>query len=227
MTEFKDRLHPIKVEHRTFESSTGKNPQPKIQGPEKAEASEKIDPNQWLKIMDAFADGIQSLKAQPPGCNGNFEDNNYDKGLKDDVRVALIDDGVDFMDRSLLSSLLDGKCFPDGLNEHEVIGAPDPPFHGSTTGHGTFMASMIRRICPAVKIFVCKIDMIQGQKANFTAKSAADVSLTCYCSLFNTILIHIRPLSTLSNWDTISYQCLGASSKTVSLRSISTASRTP
>jgi hypothetical protein len=52
------------------------------------------------------------------------------------------------------------------------------PFHRSSTGHGTWMAYMMSRICPNVKLFVCKLDVLRhesGRKANFTARSAADV----------------------------------------------------
>jgi hypothetical protein len=191
MEEFTTRLNasrrksrPIKVEHHPFKSSRGEreeNPKSKSQESNQAKASEKIDEHQWLNIMDTFADGIRSLEAKkPPRYNGNFSDDcSFPESLKKEVTVALIDDGVDFMNPAVSSNLIGGKCFPNEFNSHEVVGAPDPPFHGSTTEHGTNMAYMIRRICPAVKIFVCKIDVMRRpeQKANFTAKSAADVSL--------------------------------------------------
>jgi hypothetical protein len=196
MEEFTTRLnasrrkfnsqHLVKVEHHPFKSSRGErdeNPKSKSQESSQAKASEKIDEHQWLNIMDTFADGIRSLEAQkPPRYNGNLlDDCSFPESLKKEVTVALIDDGVDFMNPAVSSNLIGGKCFPNEFNSHEVVGAPDPPFHGSTTEHGTNMAYMIRRICPAVKIFVCKIDVMRrpGQKANFTAKSAADVSLPC------------------------------------------------
>jgi hypothetical protein len=148
----------------------------------KASPNKQINENQWLDIMDAFATRLASIQAKsPPGYSGDFlKDDTIKMILKKDVTIALIDDGVDFVNPLISESLKPGKCFPHGLSEdYDVVGAPDPPFHESTTGHGTNMAYQIRRICPAAKIIPCKVHMLRHEppsKANFTAKSAADVS---------------------------------------------------
>ena len=129
--------------------------------------------------MDTFADGISRLNSTPPpGLQENFlTDERLPPELRKDVKVALLDDGANFMHRAIASQLENGRSFDSSYGDQDLSGAPGP-FHGSTTGHGTCMAYMIGRVCPPVKIFVCKMYVIRhgGQKAKFTAKSAADVS---------------------------------------------------
>ena len=143
-----------------------------------------------LSIIDDFAQGIQSLPPPPvssfmPEPMSFEECLNYKDmpdELKKEVRVALIDDGADLMHKPI-SNILEkkGRSFDIAYDDPDHSGGPRP-FHGSTTGHGTCMAYMIGRVCPKVKIFVIKLDVIRGskgQKAGFTAKSAADVSYWC------------------------------------------------
>ncbi|KAF2012823.1 hypothetical protein BU24DRAFT_465179 [Aaosphaeria arxii CBS 175.79] len=135
-----------------------------------------MDTHQWLSVMDNFADGLvrwNPLKDLPADLT---KISNLPEDLLKDVTVALIDDGVSFMHRALADKLAKGKSFDSGYGDQDVLGAPEP-FYGSTTGHGTCMAYMIQRVCPNVKIYVCKLDTIRkepGVPANFTAKSAAD-----------------------------------------------------
>ena len=98
--------------------------------------------------------------------------------LKRDVTVALIDDGVTYMHPAVSDKLLCGKSFDSGFGKPDSLGTPEP-YYGSTTGHGTFMAYMIQRVCPDVKIFVYRIDVLRRAdgSVSFTAKSAADVRL--------------------------------------------------
>ncbi|KAJ0422256.1 peptidase S8/S53 domain-containing protein [Aspergillus carlsbadensis] len=188
--EFKGRLNAarkghraITVVHHPFDGPTngfmGKRKtgtQILDQGPK----AETMNEHLWLTIMDRFVQAIRKLEAdRPPEYPGDFKnDKNIRESLKKDITVALIDDGVNFMNRAVSRNLMGGKCFPSEFGDDggSVAGAPDPPFHGSSTEHGTRMAYFIQRICPAVKIFVCKIDVMQrpDEKANFTAKSAAD-----------------------------------------------------
>ena len=95
--------------------------------------------------------------------------------LRKDVTIALIDDGVDFMNQVIASKLDSGKYFPSGYLPEDLRDLP--VFHDSATQHGTNMAYQIQRICPFVKIFVCRIDTLQrpGEKPKIVAKSAVDV----------------------------------------------------
>lgn len=106
-------------------------------------------------------------------------DENLPAELQKDVKVALLDDGANFMHKAIKGQLENGRSFDSGSENPDLSGNTPGPFHGSTTGHGTYMAYMIGRVCPSVKIFVCKMNVIRqdgGAKARFTAKSAADVS---------------------------------------------------
>lgn len=93
------------------------------------------------------------------------------------VRVALIDDGVDLFSkgmRSLESRILglEGRSFdetPDGPN----------PVFSSVSGHGTFMAKSILRICPFADIIPYRLKTVPDATANQRlpdASSAAKVS---------------------------------------------------
>lgn len=135
--------------------------------------------------MDSFAQGIRTLPPPPVSSSlpplRSLEDcltlKELPSELKKEVRVALIDDGADLMYKPI-SNILEkkGRSFDMAYDDPDRSGAPRP-FHGSTTGHGTCMAYMIGRVCPNVKIFVIKLDVVRdGPKAGFTAKSAADVS---------------------------------------------------
>ncbi|PCD32230.1 hypothetical protein FGRA07_09482 [Fusarium graminearum] len=84
------------------------------QGPtEKPEQRAKIDSYQWLSVMDRFADGIASL--EPLECFQGEDDYLKHPSLPDemrkDVKVALIDDGVNFMHKSLAENMYGGKSF--------------------------------------------------------------------------------------------------------------------
>ncbi|CAO2650409.1 Nn.00g017010.m01.CDS01 [Neocucurbitaria sp. VM-36] len=154
--------------------------------------SEKIDEHQWLNFMDTFAEGISQLPKLDWFPNDHLTNQSLPEALRKDVRVALIDDGVNFMYKVLSKNLGPGMSFNSecAFEDGDVIGAPEA-FHDSTTGHGksdtftrlpsppltrqgTLMAYMIRRICPAVKIFVCKLHVHQGEtrRPSFSAESA-------------------------------------------------------
>ncbi|KAK4163264.1 hypothetical protein QBC43DRAFT_319804 [Cladorrhinum sp. PSN259] len=180
--EFKTRLQinrnalsfpPIQVEHEKSADEAKKRPKGLTYNL-KTDGRSGIDTHRWLSVMDTFAQGIQMLKAPSGFPDGYLTHDSLPPELSKEVRVALIDDGADFMHRAIKNILDNGRSFDSGFEDFDGIGGPGP-FHGSTTGHGTLMAYMIGRVCPKVKIFVCKLDVVRdGPKASFTAKSAAD-----------------------------------------------------
>ncbi|KAL6895355.1 hypothetical protein HDV57DRAFT_506859 [Trichoderma longibrachiatum] len=122
--------------------------------------------HEWLDIMDKFAAGIDLIdmeRTHPPDI------------LAEDVTVALIDDGVEITDRSLTNRIYNGWTCDTGYQGNGLEGILRP-YTNSETQHGTFMASTICRICPRAKIFVFRLDVVStpGDRAHFTAKSAAD-----------------------------------------------------
>jgi len=153
-----------------------------IEGTQGANRPKTINEHDWLNTMDAFADAIMELPELDTVLDDSEKKTSFEKlheELTKPVTVALIDDGVDYMHPAIRKNLLPGKSFDSGHGSYDVLGTPEP-YHVSTNGHGTFMAYMIQRVCPTVKIFVYKIDPLitENQSTTFYAKSAADVSGT-------------------------------------------------
>jgi subtilisin family serine protease len=92
-----------------------------------------------------------------------------------DVRVALIDDGVDAAYQHLSKNIVRGETYsrrnPDLYNA----------YYQSTNGHGTVMACLIRQMCPKVKLYVAKLDEKPTDDGmQITTASAAKVCFLGY-----------------------------------------------
>ncbi|OTA01675.1 hypothetical protein A9Z42_0020150 [Trichoderma parareesei] len=122
--------------------------------------------HEWLDIMDKFAAGIDLIE---------MEHTHQPDIFAEDVKVALIDDGVEITNRDLTDRIYNGWTCDTGYQGNGLEGILRP-YTNSETQHGTFMASTICRICPRAKIFVFRLDVVStpGDRAHFTAKSAAD-----------------------------------------------------
>ncbi|KIW67032.1 hypothetical protein, variant [Phialophora macrospora] len=89
---------------------------------------------------------------------------------KDRIKVALIDDGVDASHDSLHSFIKMGLTYCTAHSGDRQISSS---FYASTTGHGTFMATLIRLVCPYVDLYVAKLDdHKRSVNSGFTAESA-------------------------------------------------------
>lgn len=88
---------------------------------------------------------------------------NYPREPQEPIKVALIDDGVDTAFQDLGSIIADGISFC--TRENGLYSS----YYQSSGGHGTIIASLIRRVCPKVKLYVAKLD------DKVTAGSAAKV----------------------------------------------------
>ncbi|KAF2106735.1 hypothetical protein BDV96DRAFT_607204 [Lophiotrema nucula] len=184
--DFKDRLNKprarpqITVHRHLFGETSLQDPTASTISTRNSAKTEgnKVNEHLWLNIMDAFAEGICKL-VKPPKSHYQPEGEQPYNYLKDpklsaeltsDVTVALIDDGVDFIHKAFSDKLGEGKTFESGCST-----VPEP-YYVSTTGHGSFMANMIGRMCPRVKILVYKIEVLeQEQGVKFRAKSVADL----------------------------------------------------
>ena len=98
----------------------------------------------------------------------NYEPNQNDL---EPIRVALIDDGIDGADQILYENIADGVSFchrDEGLSN---------TYYVASGGHGTLMATFIRRMCPWVKLYVAKLDegFAPDGRKQITADSAAKV----------------------------------------------------
>jgi hypothetical protein len=117
----------------------------------------------WLYCMDAFADAIQNIRAP-------FTENPI---LENDIKVALIDDGVDAFSKSLRGKIRGGESFGRG---HPDADGPSP-YYTSSEGHGTVMADMICRVCPMARLYVYKLGMPSASHDQFSMESACLVCL--------------------------------------------------
>lgn len=65
------------------------------------------------------------------------------------IKIALIDDGIDAMQPELADNIAAGNTFSD---------SPDyPPYFVSSTGHGTALARVIRRLYSHSSLYVAKV----------------------------------------------------------------------
>lgn len=92
------------------------------------------------------------------------------------VKIALIDDGVDVSLLSLDGTITTGKSFCPYAYSTDLMNS----YYVPSGNHGTFMALLIRKLCPEISFYVARLDERQvpgsGQR-QLTAKSAAEVSV--------------------------------------------------
>ena len=133
----------------------------------------------WLTCMEKFAtfvrncqdyssDGVAKVTTQQSIDSATQEDFNPD------VKVALIDDGVDPFHDNLSLTIAIGESWCEQVDSDGL----QPSYHQSSNGHGTAMAFLIRRICPWVLLYVAKLDEKQTEQSanSFTAASAVKAS---------------------------------------------------
>ena len=130
--------------------------------------TDKPPKHQWIESMREFKHFLFNAEA------------NLDKddclAAREPIVVALIDDGVDFRELELTNcGKVDGlSFFPRPEDPNRPI-----PFYESTSGHGTVMATQIRRICPRADLYVLKLQDytdVETNKRRITLRSAAQVS---------------------------------------------------
>lgn len=122
--------------------------------------------NAWLETMDKFGQFIGEREV----ASG------------EEVRVAIIDDGVDHMQPDIKGYVHEGVSFyteRESFHKHSNS-VPNPwyPFYFSSQGHGTLMAQLVLRVCPMAQLYIARLN--QGYstsgKLQPTAESAAKVS---------------------------------------------------
>ncbi|KAJ3578865.1 hypothetical protein NPX13_g1700 [Xylaria arbuscula] len=117
--------------------------------PEQLEAKEP-----WLVCMENFAMLLKNYRK--PGC--------------EESKVAIIDDGVDAAHGSLSRNIADGKSISKGH------GGLYSSYYKSTRGHGTIMATLIRKVCPDARLYVAKLNEKRTDNGlEITADSAVEV----------------------------------------------------
>lgn len=101
--------------------------------------------HKWLESIDKFAFELKTLMA------------NIWRGSHtgDEIRVALIDDGVDLLEKEFRERILHGKSFAAYGHDRNQR---EKPWYVSDRGHGTVMAHMILRVCPMAKIYPIRLE---------------------------------------------------------------------
>jgi hypothetical protein len=110
-----------------------------------------------MEAMSEFNEKLRS--AQPRACP---------------VRIAVIDDGISPHLNAFANKIETGDSFyklGEMYNEWTPFYVPSGP-------HGTHMARLICQTCPFVKLYIAKLEVIQGQgrRRSFNPDSAAEVS---------------------------------------------------
>ncbi|KAL6796585.1 peptidase S8/S53 domain-containing protein [Trichoderma sp. SZMC 28012] len=122
----------------------------------KGQTRDQLKANKWF-------DGVNRASAKVQ---------NSDLVGSKNIRVALIDDGVDASHWILRNNIKEGITYCTSTSNNSHIPSS---FYSSATGHGTLMATLICDICPGIDLYVAKLDdQNSGGDFNFTAKSAAD-----------------------------------------------------
>jgi hypothetical protein len=94
---------------------------------------------------------------------------------KDEVRVAILDDGIDW---SFASEI---KCFGRSFyvdKRQDFEG--QKVWYSSSKDHGTLMAALLRKICPEARLYVARLNQTETEQGRFqpTAESAVKASNT-------------------------------------------------
>lgn len=100
-------------------------------------------PHRWLDSVDGFSGEFNTFlnKIKRTKHGG------------DEIKVALIDDGIGFDDKAFRNRAMPGKSFG-----YHPLDAREKQWYVSETGHGTVMAHMILRVCPMAKIYPIRLD---------------------------------------------------------------------
>ncbi|KAB2568871.1 hypothetical protein DBV05_g12452 [Lasiodiplodia theobromae] len=158
LEQFKDRLnagrHDSKIEvepkFETHRPTSRSEKQVSLENRPKQQ-------HEWLNVMDRFADFIQNVDVK-----------DIPRLVDEPIRVALIDDGIDPTEKTLLGKVGGGRsfCKSDDMRT---------PFYVTSGWHGTIMASMICRVCPKAQLWVYKLEegASEDSKRTITAESAA------------------------------------------------------
>ncbi len=94
---------------------------------------------------------------------------NKELGKEDEVRLAIIDDGV-YPDRDDIGDhIVESETF------YDTDGQWSAPYQ-STYGHGHLIARLIKRLCPKVRLYIAKLDESWREGiSQITTKSASKV----------------------------------------------------
>lgn len=115
--------------------------------------------HQWIKSTTAFAERMQTFWQN---TLGDFDEmlkglggTNASEKVRDEVIVALIDDGINLFEMDMPDKVLVGRSF-------DFQGGEAHPWFTSAKNHGTAMADHILQVCPMAKIYPVRLRTYQA-----------------------------------------------------------------
>jgi hypothetical protein len=145
----------------------GNTPQKFVGGNDPVRLAQDQQPEQqkWIASLQEFNRYAKELLEKESGTKP--------------IRIALIDDGVDFASKRIMSMVEDGRSYYQRSNKLNAS------YWISSGGHGTAMAGLIRTVCPMVKLFVIRLNEYTSEngRRQIYAESAAMVSPNVYLPL--------------------------------------------
>lgn len=107
------------------------------------------------------------VKAKNKGCD-------HLPRLLEDIKVAVIDDGIDGFQADLIENIASGISYCKSSDAGNLLRA----YYVPSGSHGTMMARLICRVCPKVKLYIARLDehKAPNEKRLITAQSAEKVS---------------------------------------------------
>ncbi|KAI0886865.1 uncharacterized protein GGS22DRAFT_158885 [Annulohypoxylon maeteangense] len=120
-----------------------------------------VTTNKWIHTIESFT-GIMAnfMPSEPSASNG--------------IQVAVLDDGIDWHFAQEIGCINDRcRSFYADKSSSDFIGQNS--WFSSSTGHGTIMAALIRKICPNATLYIARLDQTQSEQGVFqpTHDSAA------------------------------------------------------
>ncbi|KAE8447278.1 hypothetical protein EG329_010972 [Mollisiaceae sp. DMI_Dod_QoI] len=133
----------------------------------------------WLEYMDTFAEFVNNIdldneKKERSRLQDKEEKARLIKTKRtkqlEDIKVAIIDDGVDGFDPTVSQSIANGVSFC--RDSSDLVRS----YYVSSGGHGTMMARLVLRMCPTAKLYVARLQEYTSAtgKRFITAESATD-----------------------------------------------------
>lgn len=93
----------------------------------------------------------------------------------EDIRVAIIDDGIDGFDPSVSKKIEKGVsfCRPLAPGSADLVRS----YYVSSGGHGTMMAKLVSRICPPARLYIARLQEYTASngKRYISPESATEV----------------------------------------------------
>ncbi|PMD16059.1 hypothetical protein NA56DRAFT_709146 [Hyaloscypha hepaticicola] len=121
-----------------------------------------VEIDSLLGKLDRFAEFLQNLDP--------------DKIPRSTVKVAVIDDGINILQGGFDDSIRGGVFFYTSPGT-----SVSRPYYFSSSGHGTLMANLIKRVCPIEQLYIARLDTKNDTK-QLTATSASKARHASFCT---------------------------------------------